>query len=273
VQNEGGKILTEQEFLEVYNPEIYSKPSVTTDIVTLKMEKKEKVNIKVLLVKRRNHPAKDLWALPGGFVSLEESTEECARKKLKEKTGLGDIYMEQLYTFSNPMRDPRMRIISISYLAMMSDNEFDPVPDAKWFDLELITESGTKKKMKLTNAELEIGIEYTITEEYEKNGIVGMKKMCINKSNESNESLAFDHAEIIYTAIERIKGKCMYTPILFNLMPDTFTIPQLQEVFEWFLGKKPHNTLFRKQMENMITKVQGKSRKSKRPAQLYKYGK
>lgn len=267
--------MTEKEFLNEYNSSQYASTSAATDIVTLKMSMLGKPSAKVLLVKRKNHPAMGYWALPGGFIS-EESAEECARRKLIEKTGITDMYLEQLYTFSDPKRDPRMRIISIAYMALLNNDDEclkpgDMISDIKWFDLEIEAETETVKKLKIKNSELGVEMTYVISETCEKNGIIGSKRIQLVNNSKSVDLLAFDHAQIIYMAIERIAGKCMYTPILFNLMPDTFTIPQLQAVYEWFLKKKLHNTLFRKQMEDMITAVDEKSKRSKRPAQMYKY--
>lgn len=269
--------MTEKEFLNEYNPGQYASTSAATDIVTLKMSLLGKPTMKVLLVKRKNHPAMGCWALPGGFIS-EESAEECARRKLIEKTGIKDMYLEQLYTFSDPKRDPRMRIISIAYMALLNNDDVclkpsdsDMIADIKWFDLKIDAETETVKKLKIKNSELAIQMAYVISETCEKNGIISSKKTQLVNDSGLDNLLAFDHAQIIYTAIERIAGKCMYTPVIFNLMPDTFTIPQLQAVYEWFLKKKLHNTLFRKQMEDMIIAVDEKSKRSKRPAQMYKY--
>lgn len=110
--------LTEKEFLEQYNPGHYERPSVTVDMLLFGMSRDLKC-LKVLLIKRNNHPYIDCYALPGGFVNITESAYTAACRELEEETGLKDIYMEQLYTMSQPDRDPRMRVIDIAYMTLI----------------------------------------------------------------------------------------------------------------------------------------------------------
>ena len=117
-RNENG--LTEKEFLEQYKPGDYERPSVTVDMLVLGMSEKLD-GLKVLLIQRKDHPFIDCWALPGGFVNMDESTYQAACRELEEETGLKNVYMEQLYTMSNPDRDPRMRVIDVSYIALIPD--------------------------------------------------------------------------------------------------------------------------------------------------------
>ena len=94
----------EREFLAHYDVTKYERPSVTVDVVIFTVREND---LKVLLVQRRDHPFKDKWAIPGGFVNMKESLEDGARRELEEETGVQDVYMEQLYTFGDPDRDPR----------------------------------------------------------------------------------------------------------------------------------------------------------------------
>ena len=115
----------------------YEKPSVTVDIVIFTIKDDD---LKVLLVKRAIEPFKGKWALPGGFVRINEPLEEAAKRELEEETGVKDIYLEQLYTFGNPKRDPRGRVISVSYMALMNSDVLElkastDVSDAKWFSV------------------------------------------------------------------------------------------------------------------------------------------
>ena len=110
--------LTEKEFLAQYNPGHYERPSVTVDMLLFGMSKDLK-GLKLLLIKRNNHPYIDCYALPGGFVDIKESAYTAACRELEEETGLKDIYMEQLYTMSQPDRDPRMRVIDIAYMTLI----------------------------------------------------------------------------------------------------------------------------------------------------------
>lgn len=118
----------------------FEKPSVTADVVVFTIKDDE---LRVLLVKRGLQPFKDCWALPGGFVRIEESPEDAAKRELEEETGVKNVYLEQLYTFGDPGRDPRGRVITISYMALINseDIKLNPttdVSDAKWFSVSKI---------------------------------------------------------------------------------------------------------------------------------------
>ena len=100
---------------ESYDPARYERPSVTVDVVIFTLQERE---LHVLLVKRKHWPFEGRWAIPGGFVNMDESLELAARRELEEETGVRDIYLEQLYTFGDPKRDPRTRVISVAYIAL-----------------------------------------------------------------------------------------------------------------------------------------------------------
>src|ERR671926_1307014 len=102
---------------ENYDPSRYDRPSVTVDVVIFTLQNRE---LHVLLVKRKHWPHEGRWALPGGFVNMDESLEQAARRELEEETGVRDIYMEQLYTFGDPKRDPRTRVITVAYFALIA---------------------------------------------------------------------------------------------------------------------------------------------------------
>lgn len=113
----------------------YPKPSVTTDIVIFTIRDK---SLQVLLVKRNLEPFKNRWAIPGGFVRIDESLEEATRRELAEETGVNNVYLEQLYTFGDPKRDPRGRVITVAYLALVNSSMIklkaaSDVLDALWF--------------------------------------------------------------------------------------------------------------------------------------------
>ena len=115
----------------------YKKPSVTADIVIFTIKDND---LKVLLIKRKLKPFKDSWALPGGFVRIDESLEAAAKRELKEETGVKDVYLEQLYTFGNPKRDPRGRVITVSHMALINSDNISLKPtsdasEAKWFSV------------------------------------------------------------------------------------------------------------------------------------------
>ena len=118
-----------------YDSDKFEKPSVTVDIILFTLKDNE---LKVLLVKRKLEPFKDQWAIPGGFVKIKESLEEAAKRELVEETGVRDIYLEQLYTFGDPERDPRTRVITVAYFALISSKNLKlkattDVSDVKWF--------------------------------------------------------------------------------------------------------------------------------------------
>ena len=118
---------SEEEFLKDYDSSLFEKLSMTADILIFSVSdeiqnnyrKLNKKHFSVLLVKRDNYPFKDKWCLPGGFIGIDEDIENAAKRILANEANLHDIYLEQLYTFGNPNRDPRMRVVSTSYMAIM----------------------------------------------------------------------------------------------------------------------------------------------------------
>ena len=128
------KGLTEEQFLKEYSPGDYERPSVTTDILVFTVQNKDvadirkadKKDLKILLIKRKDHPYIGQWAIPGGFVDIHESLEEAAKRELKEETDLDNIYFEQLATYGDVKRDPRMRVISSAYMALIPSRHLKP---------------------------------------------------------------------------------------------------------------------------------------------------
>ena len=128
---------TEAEFLREYDPSRYDKPSVTVDLLVMGVDQSYD-HLKILLIKRREHPYQDCWALPGGFIRMDESGYQAAGRELEEETGLTGIYLEQIYTFTQPKRDPRMRVIDIAYLALIPvvpAKAGEEASDARWFNV------------------------------------------------------------------------------------------------------------------------------------------
>ena len=143
----------------------FKKPSVTTDIVIFTIKENE---LKILLVKRKIEPFKDKWALPGGFVRIDESLEQAAKRELEEETGVKNIYLEQLYTFGNLERDPRGRVITVAYMALINSNEIKlqattDVSDAQWFSIKKIPQLAFdhKKILDYSLKRLKWKFEYT----------------------------------------------------------------------------------------------------------------
>lgn len=263
--------LTEREFLARYQPKDYERPSVTVDMMVLGLN--EELNkMKLLLIQRKNHPYIDTWALAGGFVDIDESAYEAACRELKEETGLSDIYLEQLYTMSQPERDPRMRVISIAYMALLPFTAIpkvkagDDAKDALWFDVTL-----SNKQLLLSNEERGIRIEYSLQNKTFRNGVVKIDNYV--PSLVSEDALAFDHIEIILEGLMRLRNKIEYSDLAFNLVPSKFTLPDLQRVYEIILGKKLYKTNFREGIVKKVTALdeKGVSITGKKKSNLYKY--
>ena len=232
----------ETEFLKDYDVTAFDRPSVTADILIISVSSKEKANYRklssktmsVLLVKRNTYPFKDKWCLPGGFIRMDETLDEAAKRVLKEETNLDNIYIEQLYTFSDPKRDPRTRVISTTYVALIDKNMLTDQlsSNTKWFDIELNGEQT------ILTSDLE-----TLSFKVKDNVVL------------ENESLAFDHPLVIQTGLKRIKNKLEYTDIVFNMMPKEFTLGELQQVYEVILGKKLLDPAFRRIIANKVIKT------------------
>lgn len=280
----------EELFLKDYDVSIYERPSVTNDVIIFTTDDRKEDNsrkvpkkgIQVLLIKRGDYPEKGKWAIPGGFVNMNESLEEGAIRKLKEETGIDNVYMEQLYSFGEVNRDPRTRVISIGNVALISKDNINfnkeiPVDETKWFWIEknlINSEEDTNYMVRkyLLTFEGEDGavkIKYEITEKVEKS-ILRKKETVYKFLEDSTEELAFDHYKIIDFAIDRVRNKVEYTPIALNLLPRLFTVKELQNVYEAIMGREILN--FRRKMDNMIVEtdetIEGKPF---RPAKIFKF--
>ena len=168
----------------------YPHPSVTADCVIFGFDG---VAIKVLLIQRGIEPFKGKWAFPGGFMKMDETAEECAKRELEEETGLNNASVEQFYTFSDVNRDPRERVITVAHYALVKLSEVkggDDAASAKWFDLETIP------------------------------------------------SLAFDHDRILRMALSCLKERICFEPIGFELLPELFSMTELQNLYEAILEVK-----------------------------------
>lgn len=270
-----GKIYnSEEEFLKDYDSSIFEKLSLTTDILIFSVSSQENDNYRklskksfsVLLVKRNNYPFKDKWCLPGGFVGIDETIDDAAKRILANETNLHDIYIEQLYTFGDVHRDPRMRIISTAYMALIDKNQLSEeiTKKASWFDL-IFLEDEHKIHITLDNGTTNLNLV--------------IKKELRDKTTdrydyivEKNDGLAFDHAVVIASGISRLKNKVEYTDIVFNMMPKYFTLGELQQVYEVILGKKLLDPAFRRIIANKVKKTtKVKTGGGHRPSALFTY--
>lgn len=208
----------------------HPRPSVTVDIVVFGYAGKGRLN--VLLIQRGGEPYKGHWALPGGFVEMDEELETSALRELEEETGVKNLFLEQLYTFGKPSRDPRGRVISVAYYALVNLQDHPPSPAsdadrAEWFALD-----------------------------------------------ELPTDLAFDHADILEIAHQRLHNKVRYQPIGFELLPEAFTLAELQTLYETILGVEALNKRnFRTRIKDMdILEEAGKQTGvAHRPAMLYRF--
>ena len=237
--------LTEKQFLKQYDPGNYKRPSVTTDILILGMNE-DYSGLKILLIKRGNHPFIDCWALPGGFIEENETAYQAAARELEEETGLKDIYLDQVYTFTKPGRDPRAWVMSIAYLALVPKLDevrgCDDAEDAAWFDL-----SFTDTSIELFNEDKDVIIKYAIKKESFSNGAVKYENFI--PSLQSEEALAFDHVEILIEAIKKLREQILYSNQAFCLVDKKFTLPELQSAYEAVLGR----TLYKKSFRDMVS--------------------
>ena len=267
---------SEEEFLKAYNPNEYKKLSMTTDILLFSVSNVSQVNYRktdekamsVLLVKRETYPFKDKWCVPGGFLNIDEELENCPKRILKEETNLQDIYLEQLYTFGEVDRDPRMRIVSTAYMALIDKNNLKDTlsQNAKWFNLDYV------EKNNLVTLTLSIP---------DKEIIIKAKRVLIDSTSGQykyeileNNDIAFDHAKVILTGLERLRNKIEYTDIVFNMMPKLFTLGELQKVYEVILGKSLLMPAFRRIIANKVEKTdQIQGGEGHRPSYLFKYKK
>ncbi len=268
---------SEEEFLKDYNSDDFEKLSMTTDILIFGISNEEEKNYRktdkkkmsILLVKRDNYPFKDKWCLPGGFVKIDEDLDEAPKRILKNETNVDDIYLEQLYTFGSVNRDPRMRIVSTSYMALIDKNCLkDKISDnASWFDIVLYEEKNNVVDIVLSNGYTNISftIEKILREKTTDRYSFKIKE---------NNSLAFDHPNVILSGIERLKNKIEYTDIVFNMMPKFFTLGELQQVYEIILGKKLLDPAFRRIIANKVEKTNKmKTGGGHRPSALFTYKK
>ncbi|MBI3898146.1 MAG: NUDIX hydrolase [Gammaproteobacteria bacterium] len=205
----------------------YPHPAITTDIVIFTIRDRK---LKLLLIRRGGEPYRGKWALPGGFVQMEEGLDEAARRELEEETGVAGVYLEQLYTLGKPDRDPRERVITVAYYALIPSDKLQ---------LRAATDA-------------------------EAVGWFGMEEL---------PPLAFDHAEIVKMAHQRLVAKLDYSTIAFAFMPEKFTLSELQEVYEIILQEEMDKRNFRKwvlALEQIEETDEERRGGIHRPAKLYR---
>ena len=223
--------------------------------------------LSILLVKRNKTPYKGKWCLPGGFVNNNETSKDATLRILKKETGLTDVYLQQIGVNDDVKRDPRGRIISTTYMALVDRTLLSPdlLDEAEWFDLE-ITEKKDSIKVNLTNGTdiIEFSVIKTVVDKLTNNYEYKIQ----------DKKLAFDHDKVLVSSLMELRNRVNHTDIVFHLMPDLFTIGELKQVYELLLGKKLINSAFRRKIAEKI-QVTKKSVKTggHRPSLLCKYNK
>lgn len=209
--------------------DITTNIALTVDVIIFRLHEG---GLQTLLIKRGRAPYKGRWAISGGFVHPDESVDAAARRELSEETGLKEVYLEQLYTFGEPKRDPRGRVVTVAYFALTtaeaSPQAGDDAADAQWHPI---------------------------------NGL---------------PALAFDHADILAYALERLRYKLEYSAVGFELLPEEFTLTELQTAYEIILGEELDKRNFRRRLleaDPPIIEETGKYRTGQvgPRAQLYRY--
>ena len=267
---------TEEEFLKDYDPKAFDQLSMTSDILLISVSDQEQTNYRktskkmmsILLVKRDDYPYKDKCCLPGGFLNPKtETLEECAKRVLKTETNLSNIYLEQLYTYDAIDRDPRTRVVSTAYIALIDKNKLTEMINlnASWFDIVLLEEKNNIVDITLDNGK--DTIQLSIKKELREKTTDRYRFIAVK-----NDALAFDHALVILAGIERVRNKINYTDIVFNMMPEYFTLGELQQVYEVILNKKLLDPAFRRIIANKVVKTNKmKTGEGHRPSALFKY--
>ncbi len=211
-----------------YDPGRFFRPSVTVDVVIFTVQARD---LRVLLVSRGGWPFLGRWALPGGFVKENEGLDEAARRELFEETGVRDVYLEQLHTFGHPGRDPRTRVITVAYYALVTAENLAPVP----------------------------GSDASLTGWWSVYELPG---------------LAFDHDRILRRALERLRERIWDSAVASRLMPEKFTLTELQSTYEVILDRPLDKRNFRKKIlsrevieDTGETWMEGRHR----PARLYRF--
>jgi 8-oxo-dGTP diphosphatase len=203
-----------------------TKLLVTVDVVLFTIRDRK---LHLLLIKRLAKPFENRYALPGGFVREDESLDAAAIRELREETGVGDVYLEQLYTFGDPTRDPRGRVITVAYYALVPHNQVlragTDASDAAWFPVTELP------------------------------------------------PLAFDHRKIAEYAHQRIRNKLDYSNVGFELLPERFTLTELQLVHEAILGQALDKRNFRRKIiqKGIVKPTKEWQQTGRKPAQLYRF--
>jgi len=265
--NEKGQ--TEQQFLSEYDDSMYRKANNTVDMLLFTIRNG---NLQLLLIKRRNHPWINRWALPGGFVNYDEDLDTAVLRELKEETNVSDTaYFRQLYTLGKVDRDPRSRTISTAYLSLSPEENLkdvrggDDARQAAWFQVEKKTiRQSENQRISRLSLKGETEICYEITEKVKANYICRSSKLL------SEDELAADHIKLVNMAIDQLRSNAISSGLLFNLLPETFTLKEVQTAYEAVSGLKVDTPNFRRGIVSRLTAT-GQYRQGRKAAMLYRF--
>jgi ADP-ribose pyrophosphatase YjhB (NUDIX family) len=273
IRNERGETL--EEFLAHYDETKFRRPSNTVDMCLMTVSQGE---LKILLIKRKDHPFIHDWAMPGGFVEFDEDMENAVKRELSEETSITrQTYFRQLYTFGNADRDPRTRVITTVYLSMTPESNIkktkaaDDAEDAYWFTIKKetteMTDKGRKSVITLDSSEKDVHIAYEIVDTARHNYIETRSKLL----KQSNAKLATDHIKAINMAMDQLQHRAASTGILFNLLPSAFTLREVQTAYEAVIGRKTDTGNFRRDIKKMLKDTGRKKKAGSRMASLYEF--
>lgn len=247
--------MDEEKFLTTYNIKDYERPSVAADIAVFAVDEEKSASprksslkkLKLMLIRRGVHPFSGMWALPGGFLKMNETIEQCAQRELSEETGLDNFFLEQFRTYSEVNRDPRGRIISCAYTCFLPHtspicSQASDAAEARWFDCSIIRK-GESMSVTLSEADHQIEFEFICS---------GSGAVITSNSGQ----LAFDHMQIIADAVNSLIMRIDITDRIFYLMPEVFSIPYIQSVYSLICGHEVSKEVIHRLYDRMIEKTQ-----------------
>ncbi len=284
----------EKQYLANYDIRNFPQPSVTADIAVFAVREQEEereyrrdpsLALSILLIRRGNYPYKDCWALPGGFLRPGESAEESALRELEEETSIINAYLRPFGIFSETDRDPRGWIISHGFLALVDAGDYQvragtDAWDARWFSLH-VEAADREKQVNGTRAQIRCRYKMVL-ENKEQNALLQAEIEEIRQFEQHHETVsykileddgfAFDHARILLQAFLELQRQTEQEgKIVFDLMPERFTLNMLQDVTEIILGKKLLTPNFRRKMQPLVTETdETLTGSGHRPARLFK---
>lgn len=297
----------EKKFLAGYDLTKYDRPSVAADVVVFSVMKDDECEdvrrlqekkLKILLIRRGGFPYKGSWAMPGGFCRKGEDVIDSARRELCEETGIDDAYVKLVGVYGEPDRDPRGWVISSTYMALMNGRACrlkagDDAQDARWFTVELtdisteVTEvsgtgeeivknkveashkvqNGKRYRLVLKNADSDI----KLTAVLRRTDMSSCGRSSDSYDIEECEGLAFDHARIITEAVLGLREDVRRDmELAFDLLPERFTLTELQNVYEQIWDMELTTPNFRRKIAEYVEETDAyQSGERYRPAKLF----